>query len=108
MFLLLLDVVLLKNPVGHTSHLGCATVEPDAVVYWPAGHLVWGAHASVPVLLFDVKALKNPVRHGSHLGCAVAVPAVRVYFRAGHFVWAMHRIFRQPVVTEQHTFQSEI
>ena len=58
------------------------------------------------VLLFDVKALKNPVRHGSHLGCAAAVPAVFVYFPAGHFVWAMH--FQQPVVTEQHTLQSEI
>ena len=38
--ILLLDVMLLKNPVVQDMHSGSAVMDPAAVVYLPGGHLV--------------------------------------------------------------------
>ena len=53
--MLLLDVMLLKNPVGHAPHLGLAVPEPAAIVNLPGGQLVWAMQTSV--LLLEDNAL---------------------------------------------------
>ena len=63
--MLLLDAMLLKNPVAHDSHSGWVVAEPETAVYLPAGHLVWATQASV--LLLEAEVLKNPVMHAAHM-----------------------------------------
>ena len=82
---LLFDVTLLKNPVGHDPHSGWAVAEPAAVVYLPGGHLVWARQASM--LLLEAKALKNPVAHASHSESVLTEPPTRAYLPGGHLVW---------------------
>ena len=60
---LLTDVKALKNPCGHTSHLGWELAVPAALVYLPGGHLVCATQESVSMFLLDVKSLKNPDAH---------------------------------------------
>ena len=89
---LLFDVRLLKNPVGHVPHSGCAIVEPAATVYVPGGHLVCAMHESFVVLLFDINILKNPAMHGWHPGWDVLEPGITVYFPGGHFMCARQEL----------------
>ena len=45
--MLLFDVVALKNPGAHASHLGWVVLDPITMVYLPGGHLVWPMHWSI-------------------------------------------------------------
>lgn len=74
--MLLFDVMDLKNPVAHASHLGWVVAEPLTMVCLPGGHFVWAVQESVLVL-----GLKNPVAHASHCGCD---PLGLVYLPRGH------------------------
>ena len=93
---LALDVVSLKNPGAHDSHLG----SPMAVtlMYLPGGHVAfWTAvQKSVLVLLLDVLALKNPNAQVSHIGWAVLEPGIMVYLPGGHLVCAAQPRLGQP------------
>ena len=53
--MLLISMSVLKNPVAHVSHFGCAIKLPDVFVYFPAGHLVCSIHLSL-----DLAVLKYP------------------------------------------------
>ena len=77
----------MKNPGGHTVHLGSAISEPGVLVNLPGGHPVCAMHASV--LLLEAKALKSPGAHISHLGCLVTEPPVSAYCPGGHLTWAV-------------------
>ena len=41
---LLLDILSLKKPEAHASHVGLLVVLPMIAVYLPAGHKVWARH----------------------------------------------------------------
>ena len=80
--MLLFDVMLLKNPAAHASHLGSEVTEPAVLVNLPGGHLVWAVQTSA--LLLEAKAWKNPVAHVSHSTCVATDPAFFVYFPGPH------------------------
>ena len=71
--LLRFDVEALKNPVGHTLHVGSVVVEPGDDVYFPAGQLVCFVQNVLSALISVVMALKKPFLHAIHFASVVTV-----------------------------------
>ena len=85
-----LDVLALKCPLEHASHVGCSDADPTFEVNLPAPHFVCAEHVSTCVEEPDVLALNRPLEHASHVGCSDADPTFEVNLPGPHFVCASH------------------